>query len=63
MIIQHSSAVLLHRMAITQAKALSTTGALVAKFRADVVNRQTIDRLNAIDEPKADAPARLDKTA
>ncbi|WP_404401650.1 hypothetical protein [Pelagibacterium halotolerans] len=63
MIVPQAAPVILHRMALIEARELSTTGALVAKFRGDAFNRAAIERLNAVDAPKAEGPAGVDKTA
>ncbi|MCD7061301.1 hypothetical protein [Pelagibacterium xiamenense] len=63
MIIPHAAPVILHRMAIMEAREHSATGALIAKFRGDAINKATIERLNALDKPQVGISARLDKTA
>lgn len=64
MLIQHSSALILHRLSRIEAQTLSAAPALVAKYRGEMMIEKAIEKLDAPEKgPLAVARALVDKQA
>ncbi|WMT89171.1 hypothetical protein [Pelagibacterium sp. H642] len=63
MLIQHSSTIVIHRLASVEAQSLEARGALVAKHRGEVMIRQAIERLDAPNPEGTVDDGRVDRTA